>query len=153
MSFILSPGLLAGLVLPQAGPTRLLPCVLTSLSSPIRGLISSLTPVLGAVTEERASDTGQEPGEGGTFTGGRAAVVFQVGAVLAFVVLSTLAEIVAGTVVALGTVLAGVGLAIIYVQLQGAGAGQRERTQEGKGVIIPSRGQRTLEPDPFTCFY
>lgn len=51
------------------------------------------------------------------FTGGRAAVVFEVGAVLAFVVLRTLAEIVAGTVVALGTVLAGVGLAIIYVQL------------------------------------
>lgn len=51
------------------------------------------------------------------FTGGRAAVVFKVGAVLAFVVLGTLAEIVAGTVVALGTVLAGVGLTIIYVQL------------------------------------
>lgn len=77
------------------------------------------------MTEERASDTGQKPREGGTFTGGRAAVVFKVGAVLAFVVLGTLAEIVAGTVVALGTVLAGVGLAIIYVQLQGAG--QRER--------------------------
>lgn len=51
------------------------------------------------------------------FTGGRAAVVFQVGAVLAFVVLGALAEVVAGTVVALGTVLAGIGLAIIYVQL------------------------------------
>lgn len=51
------------------------------------------------------------------FTGGRAAVVFKVGAVLAFVVLGTLAEIVAGTVVALGPVLAGIGLAIVYVQL------------------------------------
>lgn len=80
-------------------------------------------------------------------------MVFEVGAVLAFVVLSTLAEIVAGTVVALGTVLAGVGLAIIYVQLQGAGAGRWERTREDKGMIIPSRGQRTLEPDPFICFY
>lgn len=79
-------------------------------------------------------------------------MVFKVGAVLAFVVLGTLAEIVAGTVVALGTILAGVGLAIIYVQLQGAGAGQRERKQEDKGVIIPSRGQRTLESDPFICF-
>lgn len=69
-------------------------------------------------------------------------MVFKVGAVLAFVVLGTLAEIVAGTVVALGTVLAGVGLAIIYVQLQRAG--QWERKQEDKGVIIPSRGQRTL---------
>lgn len=55
-------------------------------------------------------------------------MVFEVGAVLAFVVLSTLAEIVAGTVVALGTVLAGIGLAIIYVQLQGAGARHREET-------------------------
>lgn len=103
------------------------------------------------MTEERAWDTGQELGEGGTFTGGRAAVVFKVGAVLAFVVFSTLAEIVTSTVVALGTVLAGVGLTIIYVQLQGARQG--ERTQEDKGVIIPSRGQRTLEPDPFICFY
>lgn len=51
------------------------------------------------------------------FAGGRAAVVFKVGAVLAFVVLSTLAEIVTGTVVALGTVLAGIWLTIIYVQL------------------------------------
>lgn len=51
------------------------------------------------------------------FTGGGAAVVFKVGAVLAFIVLGTLAEIVAGAVVALGTVLAGVGLAIIDVQL------------------------------------
>lgn len=51
------------------------------------------------------------------FTGGRSAVVFQVGAVLAFVVVSTLAEIVAGTVVALGAILAWVGLTIIYVQL------------------------------------
>lgn len=44
-------------------------------------------------------------------------MVFKVGAVLAFVVLGTLAEIVTGTVVALGTVLAGIGLTIIYVQL------------------------------------
>lgn len=51
------------------------------------------------------------------FTGGCAAVVFKVGAVLAFIVLGTLAEIVTGTVVALGTVLAGIGLTIIYVQL------------------------------------
>lgn len=51
------------------------------------------------------------------FTGGCAAVVFKVGAVLAFIVFSTLAEIVAGTVVALGAVLAGIGLTIIYVQL------------------------------------
>lgn len=51
------------------------------------------------------------------FTGGRSAVVFKVGAILAFVVFSALAEIVTGTVVALGTVLARIGLAIIYVQL------------------------------------
>lgn len=51
------------------------------------------------------------------FTGGGAAVVFKVRAVLAFIVLRTLAKIVAGTVVALGTVLARIGLAIIYVQL------------------------------------
>lgn len=51
------------------------------------------------------------------FTGGGAAMVFKVGAVLAFIVLRTLAEIVAGTVEALGTILAGIGLAIIYVQL------------------------------------
>lgn len=68
-------------------------------------------------------------GEGGTFTGGCAAMVFKVGAVLAFIVLSTLAEIVAGTVVALGTVLTGIGLTIIYVQLQGPGAAQWERKQ------------------------
>lgn len=72
--------------------------------------------------------TSQEAGAGGggTFTGGRSAVVFQVGAVLAFVVVSTLAEIVAGTVVALGAILAWVGLTIIYVQLQGAGWGKRK---------------------------
>lgn len=51
------------------------------------------------------------------FTGGGATVVLKVGAVLAFIVVWTLAEIVAGTVVALGTILAGVGLTIIYVQL------------------------------------
>lgn len=51
------------------------------------------------------------------FTGSRAAVVFKVGAILAFVVLRTLAEIVAGAVVALGTVLAGIGFTIIDVQL------------------------------------
>lgn len=56
-------------------------------------------------------------------------MVFKVGAVLAFIVFSTLAEIVAGTVVALGTVLAGIGLTIIYVQLQRPGAGQWERKQ------------------------
>lgn len=39
------------------------------------------------------------------------------GAILAFVVLRTLAEIVTGTVEALGTILAGIGLTIIYVQL------------------------------------
>lgn len=44
-------------------------------------------------------------------------MVFKVGAVLAFIVLRTLAEIVAGSVVALGTVLAGIGLTIIDVQL------------------------------------
>lgn len=66
-------------------------------------------------------------GGGGTFTGGRAAVVFKAGTVLALVVLGTLAEIVAGAVVALGAVLAGIGLAIIYVQLQGPGAGKGER--------------------------
>lgn len=54
-------------------------------------------------------------------------MVFEVGAVLAFVVLGTLAEIVAGTVVALGTVLAGIGLTIIYVQLPGAGKGERKQ--------------------------
>lgn len=56
-------------------------------------------------------------------------MVFKVGAVLAFVVLSTLAEIVTGTVVALGTVLAGIWLTIIYVQLQGPGARQRQMKQ------------------------
>lgn len=67
--------------------------------------------------------------EGRTFTGGGAAVVFKVRAVLAFIVLRTLAKIVAGTVVALGTVLARIGLAIIYVQLQGPRAGAGERKQ------------------------
>lgn len=51
------------------------------------------------------------------FAGGGAAVVFKVGAVLAFIVLRTLAEIVTGTVVALGAVLAGIGLTIVDVQL------------------------------------
>lgn len=51
------------------------------------------------------------------FAGSGATVVFKVGAVLALVVLGTLAEIVTGTVVAVGAVLAGIGLAIIYVQL------------------------------------
>lgn len=51
------------------------------------------------------------------FTRGRAAVVFQVRAVLALIVFRALAEVVAGTVVALGTVLAGIGLTIIYVEL------------------------------------
>ena len=82
----------------------------------------------GAVTNGQrtaALKTSQNPGgEGGTFTGGGAAVVFKVGAVLAFIVLGTLAEIVAGAVVALGTVLAGIGLAIIDVQLRGPGAGE-----------------------------
>lgn len=54
-------------------------------------------------------------------------MVFKAGAVLALVVLRTLAEIVAGAVVALSAVLAGIGLAIIYVQLQGPGAGKGER--------------------------
>lgn len=82
--------------------------------------------------EEGGVSPGAEPGAGlggSTFTGGRAAVVFQVGAVLAFVVLGALAEVVAGTVVALGTVLAGIGLAIIYVQLGGPGAGKGEGTK------------------------
>lgn len=56
-------------------------------------------------------------------------MVFQVGAILAFVVFSALAEIVTGTVVTLGTVLARIGLTIIYVQLQGPGAGWGKRKQ------------------------
>lgn len=56
-------------------------------------------------------------------------MVFKVRAVLAFIVLRTLAKIVAGTVVALGTVLARIGLAIIYVQLQGPRAEAGERKQ------------------------
>lgn len=64
--------------------------------------------------------TSQDPGrEGGTFTGGGAAVVLKVGAVLAFIILRALAEIVTGTVEALSTVLARIGLAIIDVQLRG----------------------------------
>lgn len=51
------------------------------------------------------------------FTRGRAAVVFQVRAVLALIVLGALAEIVTGPIVALGPILAGVGLTVIYVQL------------------------------------
>lgn len=51
------------------------------------------------------------------FTRGGPAMVFKMGAILAFIVLWTLAEIVAGTVVAWGTILAGVGLTIINVQL------------------------------------
>lgn len=69
---------------------------------------------------EQRKGLSEEPGlsrAGGTFTGGGAAVVFKVGAVLAFIVLRTLAEIVAGTVVALGAMLAGIGLTIIDVQL------------------------------------
>lgn len=69
---------------------------------------------------ERRRGLAEEPGlsrAGGTFAGGGAAVVFKVGAVLAFIVLRTLAEIVAGAVVALGAVLAGIGLTIIDVQL------------------------------------
>lgn len=72
-------------------------------------------------------------------------MVFKVGAVLALVVLGTLAEIVTGTVVALGAILAGIGLAIIYVQLQGAGKGERKR-----GVTRTALGQEALESDPFT---
>ena len=65
-------------------------------------------------------------GADGTFAGGGAAVVFQVGAVLAFIVLRTLAEIVAGTVVALGAVLAGIGLTIIDIQLWDQGPGRKQ---------------------------
>ena len=65
-------------------------------------------------------------GADGTFAGGGAAVVFKVGAVLAFIVLRTLAEIVAGSVVALGTVLAGIGLTIIDVQLWDQGPGREQ---------------------------
>lgn len=59
-------------------------------------------------------------------------MVFKVGAVLALVVLGTLAEIVTGTVVALGAVLAGIGLAIIYVQLRGREQGRGR----GNGAVI-----------------
>lgn len=52
-------------------------------------------------------------------------MVFQVRAVLALIVLGALAEIVAGPIVALGPILAGVRLTVIYVQLQVSGAGQR----------------------------
>ena len=56
-------------------------------------------------------------------------MIFKVGAILAFVVLRTFAEIVAGAVVALGTVLAGIGFTIIDVQLQGPGAEEGEKKQ------------------------
>lgn len=77
----------------------------------------------GAVRQARSGRVG------GTFTGGRSAVVFKVGAILAFVVLSTLAEIVAGAVIALSAILARVGLTVIYVQLQGAGWGKRKQSK------------------------
>lgn len=51
------------------------------------------------------------------FTGSRAAMVFQVRAVLALIVLGALAEVVTGTIVAQGPILAGVGFTVIYVQL------------------------------------
>lgn len=89
-------------------------------------------------------------GRGGTFAGSGATVVFKVGAVLALVVLWTLAEIVAGTVVALGAILAGIGLAIIYVQLWGQEQG---RGRENGAVIITALGWQALESDPFTSFH
>lgn len=52
-----------------------------------------------------------------TFTRGCAAVIFQVGAVLAFVIFRAVTEIVHGKIEALGTILARIWLAIIYVQL------------------------------------
>lgn len=77
-------------------------------------------------------------------------MVFKVGAVLALVVLGTLAEIVTGTVVAVGAVLAGIGLAIIYVQLRG----QEQGRGRGNGaVIITALGRQALESDPFTSFH
>lgn len=59
-------------------------------------------------------------------------MVFKMGAILAFVVLWTLAEIVAGPVVAWGTILAGVGLTIIDVQLQGSETDRKSK----KDVIL-----------------
>lgn len=79
-------------------------------------------------------------------------MVFKVGAVLALVVLGTLAEIVTGTVVALGAVLAGIGLAIIYVQLRGREQGRGR----GNGAVIITAlggGGQALESDPFTSFH
>lgn len=60
---------------------------------------------------ERRRSFAEEPAFSGRATpaGGGAAVVFKVGAVLAFIVLRTLAEIVTGTVVALGAVWQGLG--------------------------------------------
>lgn len=54
-----------------------------------------------------------------TFTRGGAAVVFEVGAVFALVVLRARAVVVSGPVIAGCSILARVGRAVIYIQLRG----------------------------------
>ena len=102
---------------------------------------------------ERRRSFAEEPafsGASATFAGGGAAVVFKVGAVLAFIVLRTLAEIVTGTVVALGAVLAGIGLTIVDVQLWDQGSGREQ--SKTKALIMTPLGQQPPECDPFNCF-
>lgn len=67
-----------------------------------------------------------------TFTRSGAAVVLQVGAVLPFVVFRAVTEIVHGKIEALGTVLTGVWLTIIYVQLQVVQREEREVERGGR---------------------
>lgn len=85
----------------------------------------------------RQLGAGEGRKEGGTFTGRRAAVVFQVGAVLALIVLRALAEIVTGAIVALSPVLAGVGLTVIYVQLRVSEAEQKVSRTRTLGTHRP----------------
>ena len=79
-------------------------------------------------------ERGERRGEGGvTFAGGGAAVVLEVGAVLALVVLRTGAVVVVGQVEAGRAVLTRVGQAVVYVQLGGG---------EGEGVSPGDRRDR-----------
>lgn len=92
-------------------------------------------------------------GAGRTFARGGATVVFEVGAVFAFVVFGAVAVVIGGQVEAVRSVLTRVGRAVIDIQLGGGGEGagggvgfagwgrwgqKRERVIEGKAAKFDS---------------
>lgn len=91
-----------------------------------------------------------------TFTRSWAAVIFEVGTVLALVIIRTVAaEIIALVIEALGPILARVGLAIIDVQLSGMvereerGGQNRESKSKALFIFFPRSQEGSVESDLF----